>query len=141
MNHKTVKIVRIERQEIDIDVKLAPLIRLLWDLDIDTCQCCQEYRPGEACIEFPGTDEVCEFLNVAQREYKVEVETWDEGENGEHSIAVRLLVFFPMKDIPDLIKAFKMDKACVLEVDCSAFQSTLPAADEAGAKKGKKKRQ
>jgi len=47
-----------------------------------------------------------EFLNVAQREYKVELETWDEGAGGVHAIQVRLLVFFPTKDIPHLVKTF-----------------------------------
>jgi hypothetical protein len=101
--HPTVK---VSRGEVDIDVKLAPLIRLLWAHGLDTCQCCQEERPGLACIEFPGTAEVCEFLFVAQRPYKVELETWDEGEGGEQCIVVRLLVFFPAKDIPTLVRAF-----------------------------------
>ncbi len=103
--HKTVK-VRYADEEIDIDVKLAPLMPLVWDEDIETCQCCEEYRPGEACIEFPSTGEVMEFLNIAQRPYKVELETWDDGAEGMHSIQVRLLVFFPTKDIPQLVKAF-----------------------------------
>jgi hypothetical protein len=64
--HKTVK---VSRGEVDIDVKLAPLIRLLWARGIETYECCQECRPGEACIEFPGTADVVEFLYVAQREY------------------------------------------------------------------------
>ncbi|HKI38191.1 MAG TPA: hypothetical protein VKA46_40430 [Gemmataceae bacterium] len=105
MKHKTVK-VKLGDEEIDIDAKLAPLITLLWAEDIETCQCCEEYRPGEACIEFPSTGEVMEFLNVAQREYKVELETWDEGAGGVHAIQVRLLVFFPTKDIPHLVKTF-----------------------------------
>jgi hypothetical protein len=106
--HKTVKV--LLGQEIDIDVKLAPLIRQVWDAGLMTCQCCQEYRPGEACIDFPGTEDVCEFLHVAQKPYKVEPEMWDEGDEGEdaeQSIVVRLLVFFPTEDIRSLVKAFK----------------------------------
>lgn len=91
---------------IDIDEKLAPLIRRLWELDIMTSQCCQERWPGLAEIEFFGVPEVEEFLNVAQRPYKVEVETWDEGNGGEVAVRVRLLVLFPTKDIPRLVKAF-----------------------------------
>ena len=108
VSHKVVKVwhSRWDR-DIDIDEQLAPLIRLLWKHGVDTCQCCHEYRPGEACIEFPGTKDVCQFLYVAQREFKVELETWDERENGQHSIVVRLLVFFPTNDIPRLVKAFK----------------------------------
>jgi hypothetical protein len=51
------------------------------------------------------------FLDVAQRDYKVEIETWDEGQDGEHSIAVRLLVFFPTRDIPYLLKQFRRPAA------------------------------
>ena len=104
--HKTVK-VKFEGRTLDIDVKLAPLLPLLWAEDIETCQCCEEYRPGEACIEFPSTGEVMEFLDIAQRPYKVELETWDEGAEGVHSIQVRLFVFFPTRDIPVLVKAFE----------------------------------
>jgi hypothetical protein len=49
---------------------------LLWTAQIDTCQCCQEKWPGLAFIEFPGTFEVVEFLAVAQRDYKVQLETF-----------------------------------------------------------------
>jgi len=103
--HKTVK-VKFGDETISIDVKLAPLMPLLWVEDIETCQCCEEYRPGEACIEFPSTGEVMEFLEVVQRPYKVELETWDDGAEGIHAIQVRLLVFFPTADIPELVKVF-----------------------------------
>jgi hypothetical protein len=43
---------------VEIDVRLAPLIRQLWRRGIETSQSCQEYNPGLACIEFPGTAEV-----------------------------------------------------------------------------------
>ncbi len=103
--HPTVK---VSRGEIEIDVKLAPLIPLLWARGLETNQCCQAYRPGEACVEFRSEFDVMEFLNVTGgRRCKVETETWDEGENGEHSFVVRLLVFFPTRDIPRLVKAFK----------------------------------
>jgi hypothetical protein len=105
--HKTVKVsCPWTRDKIDIDVELAPLIPLLWACGIETNQCCQEGRPGEACIEFPGTREVMEFLHVAQSEYKVELERQDEVEDGELSIVVRLLVFFPTEDVPGLVEAF-----------------------------------
>src|SRR5262249_36209620 len=104
--HKTVK-VKFEGRTLDIDVKLAPLLPLLWAEDIETCQCCEEYRPGEACIEFPSTGEVVEFLDIVQRPYKVELETWDDGAEGVHAIQVRLFVFFPTQDIPQLVEAFK----------------------------------
>ena len=75
---------------IEIDVRLAPLIRLLWQRGIETNECCQEFNPGLACIEFPGTTEAMEFLEVAQEDYRVEVEKWDEGEPGCLAIVVRL---------------------------------------------------
>jgi hypothetical protein len=115
MKHPTVKVKCPWRdgEPVPIDVKLAPLIRLLWACNILTYQCCQEQHPGLACIEFPGTLEVCEFLDVAQRNYKAELETWDEGEEGRLSIVVRLLVFFPTKDIPWLVEAFEKHKDAV----------------------------
>lgn len=104
--HKTIKVF-VEEEEIDIDEKLAPLIPLLWEEDIETIQCCQEYRTGLACIEFPCSGDVEQFLSVAQRPYRVEVETWDEGTAGRPSIRVRLLVLFPIEDIPYLVKTFE----------------------------------
>jgi hypothetical protein len=90
---------------IDIDAALAPLIRVLWDRGIDTYQCCQEARPGEACIQFPGTNEVEEFLYLAKARYKVELEVVDESRDGEHRIGVSLLVYFPPEDVPRLVES------------------------------------
>jgi len=71
-----------------------------------TEQCCQESQPGLAYIEFPGALEVEGFLCMAQRRYRVEEETWDEGHEGLHVFRVSLLVIFPTADIPHLVKAF-----------------------------------
>jgi hypothetical protein len=106
LKHPTVKVMLVPAYRVDIDVKLAPLIRQLWNVGIHTNQCCQEERPGLASIEFSGTEQVELFLDVAQRNYKVELEHWDEGEDGEHSFRARLLVLFPTKHIPQLVKAF-----------------------------------
>jgi hypothetical protein len=115
VNHPTVKVKCPygwkKGKLVPIDAKLAPLIREVWKADIWTCQCCQDEYPGLAAIEFPGTAEVEEFLDVAQRPYRVELETWDEGEDGVLSIAVRLLVLFPAADIPRLVKAFAKHNA------------------------------
>jgi hypothetical protein len=97
-------------EPIEIDEKLAPLIQLLWAADIQTCQSCQEYYPGLCCIEFPGTYEVMEFLDVAQRNYKIDVETQDEGKDDRRSIVVRLLVLFPLADVDMLVNAWKRRK-------------------------------
>jgi hypothetical protein len=91
---------------IDIDAELAPLVRQLWDLAIETNACCQEARPGEASIEFPGTGDVENFLSVAPRHYQVELETSDGIKDGKRHIRARLLVYFPARDIPRLVKAF-----------------------------------
>jgi len=78
--HKTVK---VSLGTVEIDEKLAPLIPLLWAQGIRTRQCCQEERAGKASITFWNLEGALEFLNVAQREYEVVVETRDEGEGGE----------------------------------------------------------
>ncbi len=102
--HKPVKVLR--GYYVEVDEKLAELIPLLWARGIDTEQSCEEERPGLASITFPGMAEVCDFLTGAGKEYAVEVETWDEREYGG-GIAGRLLVLFPVEDIPKLVEAFK----------------------------------
>src|SRR5262249_18284404 len=74
--HKTVKVTLVPAFRVDIDEKLAPLIPLLWSVGIQTAQCCQEERPGLASITFPDLDLALDFLTIAGREYKVDVETW-----------------------------------------------------------------
>ena len=86
---------------------LPPLMSLLRKAGIETVQCSEEERPGAACIEFAGSGDVEMFLNIARREYKVEVEQWDEGGDGRCSFRVRFLVFFPIIDIPCLVQAFE----------------------------------
>jgi hypothetical protein len=87
------------------DGQLAPLIGLLRARGIEPCSCCPEYGPGEACIEFAGTADVEEFLDVAQRPYRVVVEAVDEGQDGRLAMHVRLLVLFPARHIPRLARA------------------------------------
>ena len=109
-DHETVKVEGCpfteEGEALDIDVLLAPLIRELWRLEIETEQCCQEEWPGLASIVFPGTGEAADFLWVAQENYKAELETWDDGEDGEHCIQLNLRVNFPTADIPRLVQLF-----------------------------------
>jgi hypothetical protein len=105
VKHKTVK---VSRGTVEVDEALAPLIPLLWAAGIQTCQCCQEWRPGEAAIDFPDLAAAMEFLNVVGREYSVEVEAWDEGEEGRPNFVCNLLVFFPVKDVPRLIRRFEI---------------------------------
>jgi hypothetical protein len=105
--HPTVKL-RLGNETVHIDVKLAPLVRLLNDQKFLTVESCQEYWPGLAFIEFAFTGDAEEFLDVAQRNYRVELETFNEAADDERlSRRVRLLVVFPTADIPRLVKAFK----------------------------------
>ena len=103
-DHKTV---RVSLGTVEVDARLAPLIPLLWKRGIETCPCSQEWRSGQAAIAFLTLIDAMEFLNVAGRKYTVEVEAWDEGEDGEHFFVCDLLVFFPIKEVPELVKRFK----------------------------------
>ena len=47
----------------DIDIDLAPIIKLLWEAGIETMMCCQETDPGIAWIEFGHSEDVARFLN------------------------------------------------------------------------------
>ena len=104
--HKTVDVRLGRLGTVPIDEEIAPLIASLNRRRMHTLQSCQEGWPGLAYIEFASSFDVEEFLNAAQRHYRVEVETWDEGEDDELSIRVRLLVIFPTADIPMLTEAF-----------------------------------
>src|SRR6516162_2405054 len=104
--HKTVDVKLRQHGTVPIDEEIAPLIASLNRRRMLTLQSCQEGWPGLAYIEFASSFDVEEFLDVAQRHYRVEVETWDEGEDDKLSIRVRLLVIFPTADIPQLIQAF-----------------------------------
>jgi len=104
--HKTVDVKLRQHGTVPIDEEIAPLIASLNRRRMLTLQSCQEGWPGLAYIEFASSFDVEEFLNAARRHYRVEVETWDEGEDDELSIRVRLLVIFPTADIPMLTEAF-----------------------------------
>jgi hypothetical protein len=82
------------------------LMPFVWKSGVETVQCCQDERPGTACIEFAGSGDLEMFLNIAQRDYKAEVEQWDEGGDGRCSFRIRLLVFFPIGDVACLLQAF-----------------------------------
>jgi hypothetical protein len=58
MNHGDAKIA--------IDVKIAPLIRKLWDSGIDTVQSCQENEPGTAYIGFPSIAVARRFIRIGR---------------------------------------------------------------------------
>src|SRR4051812_29175579 len=88
-NHKTKRVTLVPAYREDIDVKLAPLISLLWEVGIQPEQCCQEENPGFASITFPELDMALDFLNLVARPgraYVVEVETWKQEEDGQPCI-------------------------------------------------------
>jgi hypothetical protein len=106
-NHRTTKVKHPSGKNVDVDELLAPLISLLWVRGLTTYSFCQEEKPGLACIEFAGSSDVEEFLAVAQQDFHVQIETWDEGEWPRHAIRIRLLVLFPTLAIPALTEQFK----------------------------------
>lgn len=61
--HKTT-LVKHRGYSANIDVKLAPIILKLWQLNIRTFNCCQENQPGIAWIEFASAIDAQEFLNL-----------------------------------------------------------------------------
>jgi hypothetical protein len=106
--HETVK-VKLGQRMVDIDVRLAPLIRLLWDRKIRTLSSCQEQYPRRAWIVFPGTSDVKRFLDVAQKDYRVETNvTWFDSQGGQpRSCRIWLHVHLPQTDLPGLVEAFE----------------------------------
>lgn len=102
----------IDAEEAPPAENLAPLVPLVWKAGIETLQYNEDERPGTACIEFAGSGDAEMFLNISQREYKVEVEQWDEGMDGRSSFRVRLLVFFSIGDIPGLVTTFNEHNRC-----------------------------
>src|SRR5262249_62345089 len=102
--HPTKKVTLVPALRVDLDVKLAGLIPLLWKAGLRTTQCCQEAEPGLASISFFDIDDALGFLNLAGREYPLKVETWDEGFADDPHIVGSLSVLFPTNDIPDVVK-------------------------------------
>jgi len=107
---------------IDVDAKLAPLIEQVWRLGIETNGCCEEQSPGLASIDFPGTGGASEFLFIAQKDYRTELERWDEGDAHEKAISLRLQVIFPTAYIPQLVNTFAAVKHD--QEECKAFRSS-----------------
>jgi len=95
-----------ENREIDIDVDLAPLIRLLWEMDIRTAFSCQEEVPGEASINFDNVNDAAHFLTCAGQPYIVEAtRAYTHGPNPRY--LVWLKVWFPTVHIPYLVEDFE----------------------------------
>jgi hypothetical protein len=114
-NHKAVPLYcRRAGRRFQIDTGLAPLLPLVWALGMETVQCCQEYRPGEAHIGFDRATDIETFLNAARRKYKGEAYTWEvdpdtfaDWEPRVLKQGIQLGVYFPVEDVPYLLKAFR----------------------------------
>lgn len=109
-NHQTVsvKCPFDDGQLIPIDAQLAPLIRLIWRVGIETLTCCRNQHAGLARIGFQDTDDVEDFLFIARRQYFVQASSiYEEAEDGTCACCqVFLDVYFPIEDIPRLVRAF-----------------------------------
>jgi len=77
----------------------------MWDVCIDTNQCGQEAHPGEACIEFHSSADLEQFLFVRSAITSPSLRCGTKA-TALH-VPVRLLVYFPTKDIRSLINTFK----------------------------------
>jgi hypothetical protein len=99
-----------EETEREVDARIAPLVRELWARGVWAEDPCEEARPGLASITFITAGDVSEFLEAAQREYDVKLESdWykAEGEGEEWRVWLGLVVLFPTNDVPRLAKAIK----------------------------------
>jgi hypothetical protein len=52
----------ISNQMIEVDEGIAPLLKAIWGFGIETCNSCQENKPGTIWIEFLRADDVEAFL-------------------------------------------------------------------------------
>lgn len=123
--HKQVKVFHPKWKEyIRIDTKIAPLIEVLWSLNIDTYNSCQDNTPRNYIwIEFRTASDCEEFLNIIRpkkwfcgfyRKWKFNVNVWDHNEiydeqEGEiiqnGPIELSLSVRFPVSDYKRVLKA------------------------------------
>ena len=63
-NHKVVT-VKVDKKSAEIDEKIAPLIKRLWELDIATLFSCEESPNEYIWIEFASPTDAENFLNFA----------------------------------------------------------------------------
>jgi hypothetical protein len=63
-NHKTVT-VKVDKKSAEIDEKIAPLIKRLWELDVATLFSCEESPNEYIHIEFASPTDAENFLNFA----------------------------------------------------------------------------
>jgi hypothetical protein len=61
--HHTIHI-SVGDQQADVDKKIAPLVKAMWQAGITTTQSCQDSPPGWVWLEFPTTYDLERFLNA-----------------------------------------------------------------------------
>jgi len=118
--HKAVMMTTHGGAKIAVDVKIAPLIRRIWDFGIATVQSCQEIEPGTAYIAFPNIAAARKFIRMGRprerardRYYYKPVVIGDRlslaqlKAMGQEYMHAHCTVPFPAKDIPHLFKAFR----------------------------------
>ena len=127
--HKTV-IVEEGEWKAKIDERLAPLIRAIWKAGIETTMCCQEFHRGIAWIAFASADDLTAFLNLVgiyesgddtlynrinYRNGAISAPLWEyfvnvgdlqenNGYHGPPDFNITIGLFFPVCDIPALLK-------------------------------------
>lgn len=117
----------------DIDIKIAPLIKALWEMGIDTFNSCQDNQPGVIWIEFSTAKDLTRFLTMviskipvddlycrifdswqysvllddSREYYDSEVRDIRFDETGECEISMSISLRFPISDYELVYSAFK----------------------------------
>jgi hypothetical protein len=141
--HKTVRVVCPHMRHdngkpmaIPIDVKLAPLLKAMWALGLETTASCQEAQPGMARLNFCHIWDVEHFLTIAGRRFHVHLDYAYEDATPDYDepyVQVWLSVFFPTKEIASLVPRFERELELVREADAE-FQAKAKAAGKKKAK-------
>lgn len=115
--HETVR-VRSPWGHVNIDRALAPLLRAIWRLGIETAGCCEnagqtnynaEYHLYDACIAFSSHEDACRWLVVVREHVPSYGKTWTvSGEpwwRKDGTLNVGATVYFPSVQLGDLERA------------------------------------
>jgi hypothetical protein len=101
---------------VEIDEDLAPLIRKLWDADIETISCCQEGEAGIAWIQFPSPVEALKFFVPASTLISDCGWTLDDGHKAGDDFEANTIgcvsVEFPREDLGTLAQLWEPGAGC-----------------------------
>jgi hypothetical protein len=75
MTNHPQELVIVGEMEAEIDVDIAPLIKLIWEYGLATSNCCQENHPGIVWIEFLTELDAVQFLNIVAGEFSNEMDS------------------------------------------------------------------